>query len=298
MDIYTQFTSNQNKGMLWKLLCDNGTFNAIPETKSALVKIDFDRKIAIIGENIATSDQLVNLNKRAISEMVQNVNKFVAPPAPAQSQANAIPPTYNATDLSQQRQKVFDNELKQKQNEFEKFNSKPVPTKIDFADKLDTPLGSEMEKILAEQIASREKQLNMVLKTQDITAANKWLQNGQPPTTVEKLHQNENGNTYLKIGEEIKLEVAELPSPRKKVNFTEPITVSNTEPNTASNTVSNTEPIALSDDFLSLLKKKPLVNNSSLADEPSLFMIKDMLREVLTNQTKILELLKNKDVDA
>ena len=121
MDIYTQFTSNQNKGMLWKLLCDNGTFNTIPETKSALVKIDFDRKIAIIGENIAATDQLVNLNKRAISEMVQNVNKFVAPQI--QTQANAIQPTYNATDLSQQRQKVFDNELKQKQNEFEKFQS-------------------------------------------------------------------------------------------------------------------------------------------------------------------------------
>ena len=60
MDIYSQFISNQNKGMLWKLLCDNGTFNNIPDNKSALVKIEFDRRVDMIGETIISSDKLVN----------------------------------------------------------------------------------------------------------------------------------------------------------------------------------------------------------------------------------------------
>jgi len=285
MDIHKQFTSNQNKGMIWKLLCDNGTFNSIPEAKANLVKIDFDRKVALIDLDMKETDQLVTLNKRVIGEMVQSVSKY-------QNLAtdNIILPTYNAADISQQRQKVFENELKEKQNDFEKFNSKPVPNKIDFADKLDTPLGSEMDKILAEQIALREKQLNMVLETQDKTVASKWLQNGQSMPT--------NDNIQLKIGEDIKLEDAI--SPRKKVNFVDQ------------------EPAK--DNFMSLLKKKP-VSSTSVSDihvpstfvpstsapstsVPSTFVpsiiippdntIKDMLHDILNKQNQILDILTNK----
>jgi len=254
MDIYSQFISNQNKGMLWKLLCDNGTFDNIPDNKSALVKIEFDRRVDMIGETITNTDKLVNLNKRTISEMVQNVSKYTSAMG-----ANPTIPNYNAADISEQRQKVFENELKQKQNEFDKFNNKPVPTKIDFSDKPDTPLGSEIDKILAEQIAFREKQLNTVLETQDKTAASKWLQNGKE-------------NVQLTIGENIKLEEHELISSPKKVHFIEPV----------------------KDDFLSLLKKTapPIQTQSqpiTIKDD-----IKEMLSEILNKQNKILDLLLNK----
>ena len=261
MDIYSQFISNQNKGMLWKILCDNGTFNNIPDSKSTLVKIDFDRKVAMIGETIINSDKLVELNKRTISEMVQNVSKYAIGANAIGANAigaNAIMPNYNSADISQQRQKVFENELKQKQNEFEKFNNKPVPGKIDFSDKPDTPLGSEMDKILAQQIALREKQLNTVLETQDKTAASKWLQNGKE-------------SVQLTIGENIKLEEHELISSPKKVHFIEPA----------------------KDDFFSLLKKTtPSIQpqqQPTIKDD-----IKDMLREILNKQNKILDLLLNK----
>jgi hypothetical protein len=289
MDIYSQFISNQNKGMLWKILCDNGTFNNIPDSKSTLVKIDFDRKVAMIGETIINSDKLVELNKRTISEMVQNISKYensiganaiganaiganaIGANAIGANAigANAIMPNYNSADISQQRQKVFENELKQKQNEFEKFNNKPVPGKIDFSDKPDTPLGSEMDKILAEQIALREKQLNTVLETQDKTAASKWLQNGKE-------------SVQLTIGENIKLEEHELISSPKKVHFIEPV----------------------KDDFLSLLKKttpiiqpmKPIQVEPLTQGQSTIKLddIKVMLSEILNKQNKILDLLLNK----
>ena len=103
---YSQFISNQNKGMIWKLLCDNGTFKSIPDNKANLVKIDFDRKIAVIGESITSTDQLVNLNKRVIGDMVQSIGKYQVPAVAAN---NTLLPTYNAADISQQRQKVFEN---------------------------------------------------------------------------------------------------------------------------------------------------------------------------------------------
>ena len=266
MDIYSQFISNQNKGMLWKLLCDNGTFNNIPDNKSALVKIEFDRRVDMIGETIISNDKLVNLNKRTISEMVQNVSKYTSAMSPNAMGPNPTIPTYNAADISEQRQKVFENELKQKQNEFDKFNNKPVPTKIDFSDKPDTPLGSEIDKILAEQIAFREKQLNTVLETQDKTAASKWLQNGKE-------------NVQLTIGENIKLEEHELISSPKKVHFIEPV----------------------KDDFLSLLKKTapiplPIIQPLIQTQQPGIKLddIKEMLSEILNKQNKILDLLLNK----
>lgn len=275
--LYTQFTSNQNKGIVWKILCDNGTFNGIPDNKSSLVKMDFDRKISMIGSDIGDTDQLIQLNKRVIGEMVKNVGRYANVMEPNAMGANAMganaigenamSANYNAADIAQQRQKVFENEFKQKQTEFEKFNSKPVPDKIDFADKADTPLGSEMDKILAQQIALREKQLNMVLETQDKTAASKWLQNGNTNKLVTDTIQ-------LKIGEDIKIEPSVI-TPRKKVNFTEPNEV----------------------DFMSLLKKlpekvTPLV--SQHANAPEEFNIREILTEILNKQNKILDLLQNK----
>jgi hypothetical protein len=208
---------------------------------------------------------------------------------------------YNAADIAQQRQKVFENDLKQKQKDFDKFNNKQIPDKIDFADKADTPLGSEMDKILAEQIALREKQLNMVLETQDKTAASKWLQNGQ--TQPQQQVQTQPQPNALKIGEAIRIEEPQLLSPRKKVNFVEPI----------------------ADDFMSLLKKIPVqalaapmqalaapvqalaapvqalaapvqalaVPVQALA-APNQDPIIEMLTEILAKQNKILDILSHK----
>lgn len=284
MALYTQFTSNQNKGIIWNIMCENGIFNTIPENKSVAVKLDFDKKINMIGETITDDDQLIKLNKRAIIEMVKDIKKYSVIAA---NNATVQPMSlnYNAGDISQQRQKIFENELKIKQTDFEKFNSKPVPEKIDFSDKLDEPMGSELDTILAEQIKIREKQLHIVLEKQDKTAANKWLQNGQPPATIERVTQSPllDKNTpmampmpmpmprQLTIGDTIELDVSELNNTiRKKVSFIEPI----------------------NDDFMTLFKNKEnTISDNSPLLQTSVDALKTMLAEVLSNQQKILELL-------
>jgi hypothetical protein len=214
--LYNKFTSNQNKGMVWKLLCDDGIFNNIPANKAAQVKDAFDQKFETLARQITSVDNLVNLDKRIITEMINDVNKY--------KQTSEMTLTYSAAEIAQSRQKVFQDELQNKKKEFDALNSTPVPEKIDFSDNLDTPMGSEMDKILAEQIAMREKQLNMVLKTQDKEAANKWIQN---PGDANDLKEN----IKLKIGEELVKE----PIKAKKVVFAD--------------TVEN-------DNFMALLKRK------------------------------------------
>lgn len=284
MALYTQFTSNQNKGIIWNIMCENGIFNTIPENKSVAVKLDFDKKINMIGETITDTDQLIKLNKRAIIEMVKDIKKYSVIAA-NNAEVQPMSLNYNAGDISQQRQKIFENELKIKQTDFEKFNSKPVPEKIDFSDKLDEPMGSELDTILAEQIKIREKQLHIVLEKQDKTAANKWLQNGQPPATIERVTQSPllDKNTpmampmpmpmprQLTIGDTIELDVSELNNTiRKKVSFIEPI----------------------NDDFMTLFKNKEnTISDNSPLLQTSVDALKTMLAEVLSNQQKILELL-------
>jgi len=226
MELYNNFISNQNKGIVWKLLCDDGVFNNIPENKASLVKDAFDKKFEAIARQINPMDNLVNLDKRIITEMINDIGKY--------KKTEEMTLSYSSGEIAQSRQKVFQEELTNKKKEFDALNSTPLPDKIDFSDNLDAPMGSEMDKILAEQIALREKQLNMVLKTQDKEAANKWIQN--PGES-----KNMNEPIKLKIGEDISNE----PPKVKKVGFAD--------------TIEN-------ENFMALLKKKePVIEDKTLA---------------------------------
>ena len=204
---------------------------------------------------------MVNLDKRVIEEMLADISAFNN-----RDKLNKIEQIYNAEDLSQKRQKIFQAELSTKKKEFDTYNTAPVPNKIDFSDNLDSPMGGEMDKILAAQIALRESQLNMVLKTQDKEAANKWIQN--PGQAQQQQAQQQQAQQQ----EPIKLKIEEKP---KKVIFSDTLDF-------ATDTLPlDTLPIAIpdmSDDFMALFKKK---------DEPIA-----LLREILAKQNQILDLLR------
>jgi hypothetical protein len=249
--LYEKFRSNQNKALIWNLLSNDGAFNSIPNNLANRIKEEFDRKIETMSIQITPADNLINMDKRIISEMLIDLKKYTQP-------KEEMTLGYNAADIAQKRQKAFEAELNTKKKDFDTFNNTPVPDKIDFSDNLDTPMGSEMDKILAEQIALREKQLNMVLQTQDKEAATKWIQN---PSDVIKTEEP----AKLKIGENVQLDIKEPPLKVKKVNF--------------SDNVANND----NDNFLSLLKKK-----EPQAEESTTLAL---LREILDKQNQILKLL-------
>ena len=74
-ELYTQFIANKNKGLVWNLLYEDGAFNSVPENKVELIKAEFDRKFETIGAQINPNDKLINLDKRVISEMIQDIKK-------------------------------------------------------------------------------------------------------------------------------------------------------------------------------------------------------------------------------
>ena len=278
-----QFGSKSNKGLIWSLLIENGTFTNIPEQKASMVKEMFDKQIDNIANKIVPSDNLINLNKVVISTMIREIESYKNNINNNIGQMDNI---YNASELSQQRQKIFDNELSNKKLEFDNLNNTSVPDKIDFSDDLDSPIGSEMDKILQAQIALREKQLNNVLNTQDKEGATKWINpSGQSQNDIEQ--------TKLKIGDDISLDINELDKVKKRVYF---------EDEKPQQPAPAPAPaLSESNDFMALLKRKstnPIQKTEAIQTQEILSettSVSEMLKEILDKQNQILNLLTKQE---
>lgn len=265
--LYNQFISNENKALIWSLLTENNSFTNIPENKSSTIKNAFDNNITIIARNISSTDNLISLNKLIIGKTLTELKVYKT------GEMNTI---YNASELLQQRQKVFEDELNNKKYEFNQFNNISTPDKIDFSDILDSPIeGNDMAKIIEEQIRVREKQLTHVLDNQNKEDAKKWIQPG---------NEDKREEVKLKIGENINLYVDDnliVNKPRKKVNFQDETILPDEKGD--------------SNNFMALLKRNNSVKNenssNALLQEPQGDMYK-MLKEILDKQNQILDLLK------
>ena len=289
-NLYNQFNSASNKGIIWNLLLENNSFSNIPDNKYNVIKETFDKKVGIMAEQIDESnDRLINLNKKIISDMVIYLSDIKQ-----KYNSNSVPELYNANDLSQQRQKRLNDELTSKKNEFENLTKVNIPETPDFSDKLDTPIGSEMEKMIAEQIALREQQLSNVLNRQDTEEAKKWIDN------------NNDSIIKLKIGDDINVDldrnnISNSISPKKQVSFLDDL-VSDTISNNNNNIQQSVDP----DNFMALLKKKgpsaagpsaedairPIIGNNNSISNDDNNGIQQMLREILDKQNQILTLLQ------
>lgn len=246
-----EFQSRKNKEVLWNFMMKNNFFEGIHANYSNDIKLYFENKIQQISTAIAPTDSLVILNKQVLSEMMTNNLKYKGIPEQAQAQQHTQqhtqqhmqqqpPPLITTGDITEQRQKVFNKVLETKQSEFNSLMNKNIPDKIDFSDNPDKPIGSEMDKMIAETIAWREKELNIVLQTQDQTEASKWINRDQTNTTPQNNIKN------LKIGPSTTLDnIVELRKPagvvEKKVSFNFTDTDTDTDTNTDTNTNTDTD---------------------------------------------------------
>lgn len=215
MELYNKFGSNENKGILWRLMMDNDMFAGVPIQKLELIKSGFETQFRQLQMRLTREDTLVELNKKVIREMVSFLAKHKsAPPTPILQNTETPRQIYNASDITEQRQKVFQTKLQSKQSEFETLISKKTPDAIDFSDQtLDTPIGSEMDKMLLAAIAFRENQLNLVLETQ---------QTPEKKSAPAAVDNSSITPIQLKIGDPLPLndrEIITAVTSKRKVNF-------------------------------------------------------------------------------
>lgn len=201
----SDFTSNGNKSILWDILSEQNVFENVDAKHKYEIKDVFEQTILLV-EKQGRGLSLIEKNKDVIKNMVISLETFKQ-----QKQSPNAQRQYTNEDLHKERQKAFEKELKRKKTEFDGLN-RTIPEKIDFSDKADEKLGDKIDYILAETIASRERELNQVLQIQNPELAAKWIESGNGINNFNHLEINKN----LKIGEEAHIQETQIVNLDKK----------------------------------------------------------------------------------
>lgn len=140
------------------------------------------------GYDNKASEMIMNSNKTVIKKMIQELGKFKVNRTPTENQnvqhtptnILPVPPRYNsstkkpkieeiyrADDLQKSRMSEIEVRMKEKQEEMDSMLNNKKPVDIDFTDKKsglsDTKLASsDMERLLAEALSSRQQELDQV----------------------------------------------------------------------------------------------------------------------------------------
>ena len=191
----SSFSTNENKALLWSVLHGSGKFVGIPDSQQHNIQEMFDSTIREMSEHYRKLNQPVNLNAINKEAVVVICNKIEAVKQRRQQQQQQQQPQqqqlpynnqqnpqqiyqkkqqqvpqletiYRAEDLHKERQNAFQNELKKKEEEMSSILKLKKPEEINFTDDVyDKPIGNDMERLLAEALASRERELEQIKNT-------------------------------------------------------------------------------------------------------------------------------------
>jgi len=249
------FNTLKNKEFLWKIMYENGVFKNLDNSLSGNIQMFLDNKIKNIDMKKTASDTLISLNKRVINEMNNDIKsrnfmsvvKMQESQQAQQAQQGQIhvpmplEGMITSQEIFQNRQNVFDQQLKNMKNDFDSLISVSKPDVIDFSDnnKKNNSLKSsletipeeniDIERLLAETISKREN-LVITLNENEKISASKWVNNNREviPKVTAPLQQQQQQRQVpeqqpykpLKIGEEIDIELLEnYGKSRKNVTF-------------------------------------------------------------------------------
>ena len=182
--------SVQNKELLWATLQESGAFAGLTRDQFQPVQSAFDRAVQQAAlSSMSGSVSLSDVNKGIIREFVQ-VLRSVHNPSNTINPINPINPNnapkkkkiemvYRAEDIQNERVNEFERQLREKQSEMDSFLTLKKPTDVSFADKdkgvlEDKPIGDEMSRLIAQELAAREREL-VQLKPDDIKKAQQWI---------------------------------------------------------------------------------------------------------------------------
>ena len=227
------FESNENKGLLWKLMYENNVFSNIPSDNVNKVKDLLETEVNIMK---SSNGSILEKNKAVMKNIIDKISTLKKP--------IDTPLAVTSEDFLKNRQNTIGKKFEERQKEFNSLFEVKKPQSPQFVDKLnDEPIGSDMKNIVAAAMAKRESDLQTAMSNQDRNAAEKWLSG---KSTSE---------TKLIIGEKIAPPKTSHITPNRKVTFKEPENYNeksslfdrfkkseqiNTTSNTTSNTMSNT----------------------------------------------------------
>ena len=185
--IAADVNSAQNKEMLWTTLQESGAFAGLTREQFQPAQLAFDRSVQQASRSIPGS--LSDVNKHIIRQFVQtelpmlrsnpnmNQNMNMNPNQTQNPKKKKIEMVYRAEDLQTERASEFDRQLREKQAEMDSFLTLKKPTDVSFTDAAsaeDKPIGGEMSRLIAQELAAREREL-VQLRPEDIKKAQQWI---------------------------------------------------------------------------------------------------------------------------
>jgi hypothetical protein len=175
------YLSNDNKGLLWGILQESNIFNGIRNEKFDEIKSIFDNTINKI--NTANPEKnIMEKNKMTIEELINRINNVKKPNEPK------IKVIYTAEDLHRDRVTELNNKMKKYENDIGSIGKINKPAEINFSDNTwnddDKPIGDEMDRLISERLASRERELEIPAITSD---AENWITNGRDNLEKKKV---------------------------------------------------------------------------------------------------------------
>ena len=205
MNIITQFTSKQNLSLLWDVLLDEININTTNKQLITNIKLVFDSNLMPFTNRINTNAKpnLMELNKQFLRQVVLAVNKLFSKDY-GQNNIQRITITneevsepYKIEDIRASRQSDFEKEVIRKKADLENYMTIKKPRELEFSDKMTDDKIIEIESLVAEKLAERNTEIELLQNTNYNTTGidkDKWL------SSVE---------TSVK-GEKIKLQINEL----------------------------------------------------------------------------------------
>ena len=180
------FLDKENKGLLWNFLQENDMFNGIPNDKFS----DINKRFESILSNVNTkynNTGVLEKNKIAISMSIDMIDKV------KKEQNNSkLKVIYKSNDMKNEQSDKLNNAYNEQKTNLDMMINPKKPKDINFTDKpnldIDTPIGDDMDRLIAERMKTREKELDIPSISEE---AKQWVNNNNLENTHDAKEINE-----------------------------------------------------------------------------------------------------------
>ena len=178
------FIDNNNKHVLWGVLQEANIFSNITNEHFPIIQNIFEKTINTI-HNQYNDKPLIEKNKHAIESLIKNItiekNKFTD--KPNNNITNNIQMVYNSEAIKEERVNKINTDFNKHKLNMDNQLNPNKPKEIDFSMNNtfeDKPIGDDMDRLISERLASREKEL-IIPQNND---AENWIYNNNKPDTL------------------------------------------------------------------------------------------------------------------
>ena len=131
--------------------------------------------------------------KQQPQQQKQNNNKQSDGPIRLNIQENDSNYSITAEELHAERIGEFEKQLSQKQNEFSSLMTQEKPADLNFSDVKDSPIGSEMEQLIARTLQQRNFDIEQIHSQNTSTpTSTSWLSSKETSLKAEKKNEKSN----------------------------------------------------------------------------------------------------------